>query len=139
MMLLKQLIKAEKINSIDEQVNMMQSDLKKILALDSHPADLPQQKTSPVIAYNYKLNQNYPNPFNPTTKINYELKNAGFVTMKVYDLLGREIAELVNETKEAGRYTIDFNASKYMMASGIYFYRIQTGEFVDTKRMVLVK
>ncbi|MBS1494038.1 MAG: T9SS type A sorting domain-containing protein [Bacteroidetes bacterium] len=139
MMLLKELIKVEKINNTDEQVNMMQNDLKKILALDSHPADIPQSKTTPEVAYDYKLNQNYPNPFNPTTKINYELKNAGFVSMKIYDLLGREIAELVNETKDAGTYTVDFNASKYMMASGIYFYRIQAGEFVDTKRMVLVK
>ncbi|MBS1494039.1 MAG: T9SS type A sorting domain-containing protein, partial [Bacteroidetes bacterium] len=139
MMLLKELIKAEKINNTDELVNMMQSDLKKILDLDSHSSDIPQSKTTPEVAYDYKLNQNYPNPFNPTTKINYELKNAGYVSLKIYDLLGREIAELVNETKDAGRYTIDFNASKYMMASGIYFYRIKAGEFVNTKRMVLVK
>jgi len=139
MMLLKELIKIEKVNSTDEQVNMMQSDLKKILALDSHPAEILQQRVTPVVAYDYKLNQNYPNPFNPSTKINYELKNAGFVSLKIYDLLGREIAELVNETKDAGRYTVDFNANRYMMASGIYFYRIKAGEFIDTKRMVLVK
>ncbi|MBN8568414.1 MAG: T9SS type A sorting domain-containing protein [Ignavibacteria bacterium] len=139
MVLLRELIKIQKITNTNELIDMIQSDLRRILALD-HPAVNEQQmKTAPEIVYDYKLNQNYPNPFNPTTKINYELKNAGFVSLKIYDLLGREITELVNETKDAGRYTVDFNASKYMMSSGIYFYRIKAGEFVDTKRMVLVK
>ncbi len=87
----------------------------------------------------YSLSQNYPNPFNPSTKINYDIKYEGFVSLKIYDLLGREIAQLVNENQVAGRYVIDFSSSKYMMASGIYFYRIQAGEFTNTKRMVLVK
>ncbi|MBN8568415.1 MAG: T9SS type A sorting domain-containing protein [Ignavibacteria bacterium] len=138
-MLLKELIKIEKVNNINEQIAMIDNDLRRLLALDFSTSIEHQQRLTPEVVFDYKLNQNYPNPFNPSTKINYELKNAGFVSLKIYDLLGREIAELVNETKDAGRYTIDFNAGKYMMSSGIYFYRIKAGEFVDTKRMVLVK
>jgi len=138
-MLYKELIKIERANNISEQIAMVQRDLSKILALDNASDNVSLSKELPVIAYDYKLNQNYPNPFNPSTKISYEIKAQGFVSLKIYDLLGREIAELVNETKEAGRYTLDFNASKYSLSSGIYFYRIKAGEFVDTKRMVLVK
>jgi hypothetical protein len=85
------------------------------------------------------LNPNYPNPFNPSTKINYVLKNTGFVSLKIHDLIGREIAELVNVNQHAGRYALNFDAAKYMMSCGIYFYRIKSREFTDTKRMVLVK
>ncbi|MGA2668372.1 MAG: T9SS type A sorting domain-containing protein [Ignavibacteria bacterium] len=86
---------------------------------------------------NFSLGQNYPNPFNPTTKIAYQLPKAELVKLTVYDLLGREVSVLVNEYKQAGSYTIDFNASNY--ASGVYFYRIEAGDFKDVKRMVLVK
>lgn len=73
--------------------------------------------TNSVSPNSYKLEQNYPKPFNTSTNINCELKNAGFASLKIFDLLEREIAEPVNETKEACRYTIDFNASKYLLAS----------------------
>ena len=85
----------------------------------------------------YKLEQNYPNPFNPTTMINYSVAKAGFVKIKVYDVLGREVATLVNENKPVGNYSIQFNASK--LVSGIYFYRIDTDNFVQTKKMILMK
>ena len=85
----------------------------------------------------YKLSQNYPNPFNPVTKINYSLPKNGFVTMKVYDMLGREVVNLVNENKVAGNYSIDFNASN--LTSGVYFYRLESNGFTDTKKMMLVK
>jgi Tol biopolymer transport system component len=85
----------------------------------------------------FSLRQNYPNPFNPTTKIAYQLPKAGNVKLTVYDLLGREVHVLVNEFKQAGNYSVDFNASNY--ASGIYFYRIEAGDFKDVKKMVLVK
>jgi hypothetical protein len=85
----------------------------------------------------YNLSQNYPNPFNPTTKINYALPKTGLVTMKIYDITGREIKVLVNEVKQAGYYSIDFNGSS--LASGVYFYRIIAGDFIVTKRMVLIK
>ncbi len=85
----------------------------------------------------YTLEQNYPNPFNPTTAIRYQLSVAGWVRLAVFDLLGREAAVLVNEQHPAGNYTATWNASG--MASGVYYYRITTGSFVDSKRMVLVK
>jgi hypothetical protein len=85
----------------------------------------------------YSLAQNYPNPFNPVTKINYTLPKSGNVELKVYDILGREVATLVNEVKQAGIYDVDFNATN--LASGIYFYRIKAGDFSAIKKMVLVK
>ena len=85
----------------------------------------------------YSLSQNYPNPFNPVTKINYELPGDGKVKLMIYDILGREIRTLVNEVKQAGKYTVEFNGSNF--ASGVYFYRIEAGKFTDVKRMVLVK
>jgi hypothetical protein len=85
----------------------------------------------------YKLSQNYPNPFNPVTKINYSLPKSGFVTMKIYDMLGREVVKLVSEKKVAGNYSVDFNASN--LTSGVYFYRLEVNGFVDTKKMMLVK
>jgi hypothetical protein len=91
----------------------------------------------PELPKKYNLSQNYPNPFNPMTKINFALPKQGFVTLKIYDITGREIKTLVNEFKQAGYYTVDFNGSS--LASGVYFYRIQSGDFVMTKRMVLVK
>ncbi len=83
------------------------------------------------------LSQNYPNPFNPITKIEYSLPKNSFVTIKIYDIMGREITTLVNETKPSGRYSIEFNGSK--LASGIYFYRMQAGYFNSVKKMILIK
>ena len=83
------------------------------------------------------MGQNYPNPFNPSTKIQYAIPRAGDVQLVVYDVIGRQVATLVNEFKTAGIYTVDFNASS--LSSGIYFYRIKSGSFTDTKKMLLVK
>jgi hypothetical protein len=85
----------------------------------------------------YSLGQNYPNPFNPTTKISFALPKAGDVELKVYDILGREVAVLINEFKAAGSYTIDFNASS--ISSGVYFYTLKSGNFTGTKKMLLIK
>jgi hypothetical protein len=85
----------------------------------------------------FALEQNYPNPFNPSTTISYQLPSEGQVSLKVYDMLGNEVATLVNEMKTAGEYQVDFNAAA--LSSGIYFYRLQAGNFVDTKRMMLMK
>jgi len=85
----------------------------------------------------YSLAQNYPNPFNPSTQIKYSVPKAVNVSIKVFDVLGKEVATLVNETKQPGFYTVDFNASGF--ASGIYFYRIDAGEFSAIKKMVLIK
>ncbi|MCP5063961.1 MAG: T9SS type A sorting domain-containing protein [Ignavibacteriae bacterium] len=84
-----------------------------------------------------KLLNNYPNPFNPTTTINYQLKENGFVTLKVYDILGKEVAELVNENKSAGYYNVTFNANN--LTSGLYIYRLSVNGFVENKRMMLTK
>jgi hypothetical protein len=85
----------------------------------------------------YSLAQNYPNPFNPVTKINFAIPKQGFVTLKVYDVLGREVNTLVNEVKQVGSYSVDFDGSA--LASGVYFYRLESGSFTDIKRMILVK
>ncbi len=93
--------------------------------------------TETTLPTEYSLSQNFPNPFNPTTKINYDLPSANFVTLKIYDLTGREVATLVNENLNAGRYTATFNGSS--LASGMYFYKITAGEYSVVKKMVLIK
>lgn len=85
----------------------------------------------------YSLSQNYPNPFNPKTIINYQLPVSNFVTLKVFDMLGREVATLINEEKARGNYSVEFDGTNY--SSGVYFYRIQAGSFVATKKFVLMK
>jgi len=90
-----------------------------------------------IIPEEYTLYQSYPNPFNPTTKIKYSLPNSDIVSLKVFDILGREIAVLVNEYKTAGTYSVEFNASKF--ASGVYFYQLKSGNFLETKKMTLLK
>lgn len=83
------------------------------------------------------LSQNYPNPFNPSTKFTYELSKTGLVSIKVYDLLGREVATLVNEIKPAGSYPVTWDATGF--GTGVYFYKMQTGSFTITKKMILMK
>jgi plastocyanin len=90
-----------------------------------------------LIAEKFELNQNYPNPFNPSTRINYTIPIASFVNLKVYDIIGNEIAVLVNEEKQAGVYNVKFNAAG--LSSGMYLYRLQTESFVETKKMILMK
>jgi len=85
----------------------------------------------------YRLYQNYPNPFNPSTKIKYQIPELSFVTLKVYDVLGRAVTTLINEAKQIGSYEVEFSTSE--LSSGIYFYRIQAGDFVRTKKMTLLK
>ncbi len=83
------------------------------------------------------LFQNYPNPFNPTTNIEYRISNKELVTLKVYDILGRELAVLVDERKAPGRYIVQFDGSG--LASGVYAYRLQAGSFVETKKLLLLR
>jgi|WetSurMetagenome_2_1015567.scaffolds.fasta_scaffold08160_3 hypothetical protein len=85
----------------------------------------------------YSLEQNFPNPFNPNTRIQYQVSSISQVTLKVYDVLGNEVVVLVNEEKPAGSYEVEFNAAS--LSSGIYFYKLQAGSFVDTKKMILLK
>jgi len=86
---------------------------------------------------NYELSQNYPNPFNPVTVIRYSLIENRFVKLKVYDVLGNEVATLVNRKQNAGSHEVDFDGSNF--SSGIYFYKLETENFVDTKKMILLK
>jgi hypothetical protein len=85
----------------------------------------------------FVLNQNYPNPFNPQTSIRFGLPDASNVSLKVYDLIGREVATLINERLAAGYHTVSFDGSQ--VATGIYFYRINAGEYRDVRKMILIK
>lgn len=85
----------------------------------------------------YVLGQNYPNPFNPTTEITYQIPAAGYVSLKVYDMLGREVALLINENKNAGYYNITLNAGN--LPSGVYFYKMSSGNYSSVKKFVLMK
>ena len=89
------------------------------------------------IPESYTLYQNYPNPFNPSTTIKYSIPQASFVTLNIYDILGREVTSLVNEEKTAGSYQVQFDAR--LLASGVYFYKIQAGSYIQTKKMILLR
>ena len=91
----------------------------------------------PQVPASFSLLQNYPNPFNPSTKIQYSLPGNHLVTLKVYDLLGREVTTLVNEKQAAGSYQVEFGTDG--LASGVYFSRLRAGSFVETKKMLLMK
>ncbi len=92
------------------------------------PDDVPSE---------YSLSQNYPNPFNPTTEIRYQISEVSHVTLNVYDILGREMATLVHEVKRPGAYTVRWDATRF--ASGVYFYRLQAGSFIETKKLILLR
>ncbi|MBL8016320.1 MAG: T9SS type A sorting domain-containing protein, partial [Ignavibacteria bacterium] len=85
----------------------------------------------------FELGQNYPNPFNPVTNIRYSVPRQSLVKLVVYDILGREVKTLVNEMRTAGTYEAVFDASQF--ASGVYFYRMESGDFTDVKKLVILK
>jgi hypothetical protein len=91
----------------------------------------------PYSVFNYKLEQNYPNPFNPTTNIRFQIPESGMVTLKVYNILGKEVATLVKEERSAGSYEVEFDASS--LPSGVYFYQLKAGSFIKTNKMILLK
>lgn len=95
------------------------------------------QQISSEVPQNYTLSQNYPNPFNPITNFEFQIADFGFVSIKIFDLTGREVESLVNKNLNAGVYKIDWNASHY--SSGVYFYRLEADGFAETKKMILVK
>jgi hypothetical protein len=96
--------------------------------------DIGEDPTNPTV---FKLYDNYPNPFNPSTTLRYSLPEAAFTSLKIYDALGNEVSSLVNETKSAGTYEVEFSAAGF--ASGIYYYTLNTGSFNETKKMILMK
>jgi hypothetical protein len=100
-------------------------------------ANTSVQQINNEIAREYTLSQNYPNPFNPTTNINFSIPKSGLVNLKVYDIMGREIKELVNSNLQAGNYIVNFEGAN--LPSGVYMYKITTESFSDSKRMMLVK
>jgi hypothetical protein len=90
-----------------------------------------------IVPFEFALAQNYPNPFNPSTKIKFQIADVGLVSLKVYDILGKEVMTLVNEQKPAGFYEVEFDASS--LTSGVYFYQLKSGSLVQTRKMVLLK
>jgi hypothetical protein len=90
-----------------------------------------------VVVERFRLEQNYPNPFNPSTTITYQVPENSFVSIKVYDVLGKEVTSLINEEKSVGSYEVEFDATS--LPSGIYFYRLQAGNYTTTKKMILLK
>ena len=110
-----------------------QNHIKNLIAISDPPNSLEDEQE---IIY-YSPDQNYPNPFNPTTNIQYSISSKQFITLKVYDVLGIEVATLVNEGQPAGSYEVEFNAES--LPSGIYFYQLRAGDFVETKKMVYLK
>ncbi|NWG27526.1 MAG: T9SS type A sorting domain-containing protein [Ignavibacteriaceae bacterium] len=105
--------------------------------IEAELAPASAEQINNVIPKNFQLDQNYPNPFNPSTKIRYSIPEASFASIKVYDMLGKELAILVNEEQSAGNYEVDFNAAG--LSSGIYFYQLQAGNFVEMRKMILLR
>jgi hypothetical protein len=89
------------------------------------------------LPHTYSLKQNYPNPFNPVTMITYQLPMINDVDLSIYNILGQKVATLVNERQQAGRYRVEWDASGF--ASGVYYYRLEAGEFVDIRKMILLR
>ncbi|MBK9225815.1 MAG: T9SS type A sorting domain-containing protein [Ignavibacteria bacterium] len=117
-------------------VSMISDDLSRIMK--STGGEVSEKYEANILPTEFALHQNYPNPFNPATKISFDLPQDSKVNLIVYDLLGREVKRLVNnEFKVAGSYTYDFNGAP--LSSGVYFYRIETEGFTNTRRMMLVK
>ncbi|MBS1550488.1 MAG: T9SS type A sorting domain-containing protein [Bacteroidetes bacterium] len=132
----KQNLFLSKRTSKEEKERRRFEDLKLILNPDNLQAG--QKETDNLIPVQYSLSQNYPNPFNPNTKFKFSLPADNRVSITVYDLLGREVVKLMNHNfRKAGVYTVEFTAKN--LASGVYFYKLEAGNFVQTKRMVLLK
>lgn len=122
------------VNNIQVFENNLYSSIANINLVPETVTDVENEVTTPS---HFSLSQNYPNPFNPETTISFNLPYQQHVTLKVYDILGNEVANLVNETKQAGKYEVKFNASK--LSSGIYFYTLKTDNFSKTMKMTLIK
>ena len=123
------------LNSVSVMKNITQEAIQ---IYNTNFTDIPTAvEDKSAIITDYKLFQNYPNPFNPSTKISWQSPISSHQSLKVYDVLGNEVATLVNEFRNAGSYEIDFNASS--LSSGIYFYQFRAGSYTQTKKMILIK
>jgi len=107
------------------------------VALAEAPSSIDLDLSMREVPLATSLSQNYPNPFNPTTNFGYQIAKAGLVTLRIYDVLGREVTRLVDEVKEPGEYTVSWDAAN--LASGMYFYELKAGSFRDVKKMVLIR
>ncbi len=125
------------ITNVNEEVDLSLSDIQLDDVLLEKSNLQERNFNGESIPLEYSLEQNYPNPFNPSTTIKYQLPASGNVIIKIYDILGSEVATLVDDFQNEGRYEINFNASK--LASGVYLYRLQVNDFVNTKKMILLK
>jgi len=118
-----------KLRDLSDHVqSVYDNNFQNVLSINTHYNELTD---------GFKLRQNFPNPFNPNTVISYELPFTGFAKLSVYDILGNEVAELVNDKQNAGSYEVKFNGEN--IASGVYFYKLTAGKFSETKRMILIK
>lgn len=132
-------------SAINESRNQAINDYtKRMLNLWGDPSLIPRyditvdvEDIQEEVPTDFTLHQNYPNPFNPSTKIKFVIPKSAFVDLKVYNVLGKEIATLVNEEKPAGTYEVDFNATN--LPSGVYFYKLQAGSFVEVKKMIVLR
>jgi tetratricopeptide (TPR) repeat protein len=131
---LNEIAKPRKPLNISEHLSNVNKDINRITETGRSNSLSKNQISIPV---EYMLSQNYPNPFNPSTHLDFGISKLGFVSLKVYDILGREVKTLKNEIKPAGRFKVEFDGSNF--SSGVYFYRIEAGDFVQTKRMVFIK
>jgi hypothetical protein len=137
-----------KIKTVD--IGLKESDYSNVVEvrlIGGSPSKAGINDPEGTVPFEYSLKQNYPNPFNPLTRIDYSIKSAGMVTLKVYDMLGTEVATLVNERKESGNYSLEFSAiggsasggNAGNLPSGIYVYTLISGDFVDSKKLILLK
>jgi len=125
-------------------VNMYNTDNPSLHVVDTFKVQIGTIGINPIteIAEKFELQQNYPNPFNPVTKINFSLPKSQTVSLKIYDILGNEVATLIDNTKlSVGTYSLDFNAASYGggLSSGVYFYKLSSADFTSTKKMLLIK
>jgi hypothetical protein len=149
-----------RVNGIDQVVEMTDGQGSAVISINDNLVIDPKQwilMADPVIVTSingdvtkitdYVLEQNHPNPFNPNTTIKYQIPELSFTTLKVYDVLGNEVATLINEEKPAGIYEVEFSAkggstlsgNEYALPSGIYFYRLESSSFSQTKKLILLK
>ncbi len=131
---LKDIVKTHKPKNIIEHIKIVNSDIQKLIVAASNKKVNKPVNLIPTV---FALHQNYPNPFNPTTTIKYDLPKDVKVVIKVYDILGRLVTTLINENQKAGYYQVQFNGNN--LASGVYFYRIEAGDYKLSKKMVILK
>jgi hypothetical protein len=125
------------IVSQDSIYTVLEKNMVGGVLLDANFSELTSIQSKEKLPSEYQLSQNFPNPFNPETTISYSIPKSEHVTLKVFDLLGREVATLVDEFKQAGTYKTNFNASG--LTSGVYFYQLGAGSFVQTKKLMVLK